>query len=304
MLTDTTLHLFSAVLTFVLPILTLVYVHSDYKAFISLGPGGTPATPLGYAKIKLLSVISLRDPLRPLPVPTHFRPQRGYLSTLATRAGERPAVRGIAPQRQQTQRSTAEVYAGLVGAMRRLVGDPANCLVERTSCFEKHSSGLFATVSTCHSLMHRTCSLMVGPDAYNTYVWWGSVSCSPLRWFPAHDSSPSRCEDCTGERVGREASIGSWGLVPPLRSARICAHLCSKGRRGYRCRDEDSRGQRVVGCWYRCREERRKPEGFRDRCGSICESTVCERVSYLQHSWLRRKEPGKHDRKGLRVFCQ
>ncbi|KAL5389937.1 hypothetical protein DPSP01_001996 [Paraphaeosphaeria sporulosa] len=140
-------HLLAAALTFLLPFLTLVYIHADYKAFLSLGPGGTPATPLGYAKIKLLSILCLRDPLRPAHIPPHFRPQRGYLSatSLPTRPGRRPVVRGIAPQRQQTQKSTCEIYTALVAAMRALIADPANCLLERTSCFEKHSSGIFAS---------------------------------------------------------------------------------------------------------------------------------------------------------------
>ncbi|KAF2448004.1 hypothetical protein P171DRAFT_383307, partial [Karstenula rhodostoma CBS 690.94] len=140
-------HLLAVALTFLLPVLTLVYIHADYKAFLSLGPGGTPATPLGYAKIKLLSVLCLRDPLRPQAIPPHFRPQHGYLAptSLPTRPGARPVVRGIAPQRQQTQKSTRDIYAALVAAMRALIADPANCLLERTSCFEKHSSGIFAS---------------------------------------------------------------------------------------------------------------------------------------------------------------
>ncbi|KAF2791787.1 hypothetical protein K505DRAFT_339273, partial [Melanomma pulvis-pyrius CBS 109.77] len=125
----------------------LLYIQHDYKRFLSLGPGGTPSTPLGYLKIKLLSLISLRDPLRPAPIPPHFRPQQGYLSAtaLASRTGTRPVVQGIAPQRQRTQKSPADVYARLVGELRLLAAEPRNCLVERTSCFEKHSSGLFAS---------------------------------------------------------------------------------------------------------------------------------------------------------------
>ncbi|KAF1953360.1 hypothetical protein CC80DRAFT_494646 [Byssothecium circinans] len=143
-LTPTTLHVVSLTLTLILPVLTFLYIRRDYKAFLSLGPGGTPPTPLGYTKLKLLSILCLRDPTHPLPIPPHFRPQKGYLSSLPPRRGPRPLVRGIAPQRQQSQRSEPQVYKALVGAMRRLIADPANCLLERTSCFEKHSSGIFA----------------------------------------------------------------------------------------------------------------------------------------------------------------
>ncbi|KAJ4354532.1 uncharacterized protein N0V89_006269 [Didymosphaeria variabile] len=64
-----TFHFLAVALTFILPLFTLFYIHADYKAFLSLGPGGTPATPLGYAKIKLLSILCLRDPLRPASIP-------------------------------------------------------------------------------------------------------------------------------------------------------------------------------------------------------------------------------------------
>jgi len=136
----------SVALTLILlPVVTLSYIRNDYQAFLSLGPGGTPATPFGYMKIKLLSLVCLRDPLRPLPIPPHFRPQKGYLSSLPARAGNRPLVQGIAPQRQRTEKSSMDVYKGLVSGMRRLINDPANSLLERTSCFEKNSSGIFSS---------------------------------------------------------------------------------------------------------------------------------------------------------------
>ncbi|KAH9865573.1 hypothetical protein J1614_009158 [Plenodomus biglobosus] len=148
MLSTTQLNILIAILTLALPLLTALYIHKDYKAFLSLGPGGTPATPLGYLKIKLLSLVCLRDPHRPIPIPSHFRPQQGYFhnDVLPRRLGEQPVVRGIAPQRQQTQKSDGKAYARLVEKIKGLAADSKNQLVERTSCFEKHSSGLFTTV--------------------------------------------------------------------------------------------------------------------------------------------------------------
>ncbi|KAF2131761.1 hypothetical protein P153DRAFT_286593 [Dothidotthia symphoricarpi CBS 119687] len=140
------LHIFTTILTLVLPILTAFYIYNDYLAFLSLGKGGTPSTPLGYLKIKTLSLVSLRDPYRPLPIPPHFRPQKGYLRSLPRRVTRRPLVQGIAPQRQQTQKSSEKLYAQLVARLQSLARDPRNMLMERTSCFEKHSSGLFATL--------------------------------------------------------------------------------------------------------------------------------------------------------------
>lgn len=131
-----------------LPPLLAFYIQKDYQAFLSLGPGGTPATPLGYLKIKLLSFICLRDPLSPIRIPPHYRPQRGYFTSdsLSPRKGSRPLVQGIAPQRQKTQKSDGPTYAALVREMKSLAAQPGNKLVERTSCFEKHSTGLFTRI--------------------------------------------------------------------------------------------------------------------------------------------------------------
>ncbi|KAF2656511.1 hypothetical protein K491DRAFT_628151 [Lophiostoma macrostomum CBS 122681] len=166
----THLHILTTLLTLTLPIILLLYIHRDYKSFLSLGPGGTPSTPLGYLKIKLLSILSLRDPLRPLPVPLHFRPQHGYLtyasSTSSTtapaslgltelpkRQGPRPKIYGIAPQRQQTQKSPPSIYTSLCTSLATLASHAPNNLLQRTSCFEKHSSGLF----TKHPLTRSPC---------------------------------------------------------------------------------------------------------------------------------------------------
>jgi hypothetical protein len=148
MFTETNMHILTAALALILPMITAFYVHKDYCAFLSLGPGGTPATPLGYIKIKLLSLICLRDPLRPIAIPPHFRPQKGYLAedALPHRTGSKPVIQGIAPQRQQTQKSGEGIYGRLVSKIKALAADPRNRLVERTSCFEKNSSGLFTSM--------------------------------------------------------------------------------------------------------------------------------------------------------------
>jgi hypothetical protein len=148
LLSETQIYVLTTLLTTLLPPLLALYIHRDYKAFLSLGPGGTPSTPLGYLKLKCLSVICLRQPLQPMPIAPHFRPQKGYLNddSIPQRKGERPLVEGIAPQRQQTQKSNAAVYQNLVDRIHALAEDPRNRLEERTSCFEKYSSGLFTKV--------------------------------------------------------------------------------------------------------------------------------------------------------------
>ena len=146
LISESHFHILTTIVVLTLPFLIAFYIYRDYKAFLSLGPGGTPSTPIGYMKVKTLGLVSLRDPLQPLPIPPHFRPQKGYLGSLPTRSGTRPLVHGIAPQRQQTQKGDEKMYAQLVGRMRAFAQEPANMLLERTSCFEKNSSGLFASV--------------------------------------------------------------------------------------------------------------------------------------------------------------
>jgi len=161
----------TAALTLVLASLTALYVHKDYHAFLSLGPGGTPATPLGYLKIKLLSLVCLRDPHRPISIPSHFRPQQGYFhndEALPRRTGERPVVQGIAPQRLQTQKSDGKVYTRLVDMIKGLAADSKNQLVERTSCFEKHSPGLFTTVPIMQTCDGEVCH--VHPSDGSTHM--------------------------------------------------------------------------------------------------------------------------------------
>ena len=131
--------------------------HAQHPVYADTLCTGTPPTPLGYAKIKLLCLICLRDPLRPQSIPPHFRPQRGYLSALPTRPGSRPVVQGIAPQRQQTEKSSEKIYNALVEAMKSLIADPANCLIERTSCFEKNSSGIFTSTPVTRTCGGEVC---------------------------------------------------------------------------------------------------------------------------------------------------
>jgi hypothetical protein len=115
----------------------------DYKTFLSLGPGGTPSTPVGYIRVKFLGLFALTDPYKPVPVPTHFKQQAGYLSRVRSRPGDRPLVRGIAPHRQANQQAPAEIFTKLRESIEALaVAHPDN-LIEGTSCLEKHGPGLF-----------------------------------------------------------------------------------------------------------------------------------------------------------------
>ncbi|KAK8196230.1 hypothetical protein BKA81DRAFT_305280 [Phyllosticta paracitricarpa] len=131
----------------------LIYTtYLDYRAFLALGAGGTPHNFGGYLRIKLLSLFRLPNPREPAPLPPDLRPT-GYLdgAKLPPRRGPRPEVRGIAPHRQVSDKMGASEGSGIIfdsmlARLRRMAGSEAgNGLVEGTSCFEKHGTGLFST---------------------------------------------------------------------------------------------------------------------------------------------------------------
>ncbi|KKK20223.1 hypothetical protein ARAM_004875 [Aspergillus rambellii] len=138
-------------LLFILP-LTLFLAHSirkDYHAFLALGPGGTPSTPAGYLRICLLRLVTIRDPFAPPSLPSVLHPQQGFLqrNALSIRRGPRPKVVGIAPQRQVTQKPGAAMYDALSAEIHRLARQHPEALYTATSCFEKHSTGIFCRLS-------------------------------------------------------------------------------------------------------------------------------------------------------------
>ena len=127
---------------------TMTYIvwltYYDYQDFISLGPGGTPSNASGYLRIKFLGFFKLRDPYKPI---VHSQPAQivgGFLLTLPKRQRPRPVVRGIAPHRQMNQRSSPQIFSILSASIRSLASIPQNQLGIGTSCFEKHSTGLFS----------------------------------------------------------------------------------------------------------------------------------------------------------------
>ncbi|TKW53197.1 hypothetical protein CTA1_5781 [Colletotrichum tanaceti] len=130
----------------------LLLVRNDYHNFLGLGPGGTPATFQGYIRVAWLRLWALRDPFTaPEPDPNRL-PKRGILlhtdglnsRLLPYRAGPRPQVAGIAPQRQLDQHGTVPHYHALRRTLERLAaGKPARFGTAR-SCLEKHGLALFA----------------------------------------------------------------------------------------------------------------------------------------------------------------
>jgi len=71
-------------------------IHNDFDNFISLGPGGTPSTFLGYLKVTYLRLFALSDPYKPASFSEPIYPPVGYYqrarSWLPERKGPRPTI--------------------------------------------------------------------------------------------------------------------------------------------------------------------------------------------------------------------
>lgn len=131
------------VLVSLIPLILLV--RNDYQNFLSLGPGGTPSNFQGYLRISWFRLWSLRDPFAaPKPDPNRV-PEFGILShPLPYRAGPRPLVAGIAPQRQLDQHGSRFCYRALRRSMAKLADRFPRQFGTERSCLEKHGLALFA----------------------------------------------------------------------------------------------------------------------------------------------------------------
>lgn len=137
-------HLILECLIIFVPIVLLV--HNDYLNFLKLGPGGTPPTPSGYARLMWYQLFTLRDPFSPPPRDPAQLPSTGILRQrpLPYRPGPRPTVAGLAPQRQLNQPGSLHAYNRLRAAIEALSARMPQKFVTATSCLEKHGFALFS----------------------------------------------------------------------------------------------------------------------------------------------------------------
>jgi len=123
-------------------------IYNDYENFLSLGPGGTPSTFLGYLKITYLRLFALSDPYKPAIFTDKIYPSVGYYQCVHTwlpkRIGPRPKIAGIAPQRQLDQPGCPKMYRALRQSLENLAENHPKSLRTGTSCFEKKGLALFA----------------------------------------------------------------------------------------------------------------------------------------------------------------
>ncbi|KAL2141217.1 hypothetical protein VTI28DRAFT_2676 [Corynascus sepedonium] len=174
-------------------------IHNDYLNFLKLGPGGTPPTPSGYARLTWYRLFTLRDPFTAPPADPAQVPTEGILSDLPYRPGPRPVVAGLAPQRQLNQHGSREAYNRLRAALTSLTtavardgaGKEQRRFVTATSCLEKHGFALFArrplnvcgNGEICHiHTSDRSMHLNLHPDDIREVLDKGWGQRHPMAW--------------------------------------------------------------------------------------------------------------------------
>ena len=124
-------------------ILLCRFIYRDYKAYLHLGPGGTPSNFKGYLRVSALRLFVLKDPLEPPNVLPGTAAGTSYLLRLPDRFSSRPQVDGIAPHRQIEQKPHAHIHKAMGRALHSLADDNTSFLSKGNSCFEKHGLALF-----------------------------------------------------------------------------------------------------------------------------------------------------------------
>ncbi|KAK4217631.1 hypothetical protein QBC37DRAFT_38828 [Rhypophila decipiens] len=171
----------------------VLLIHNDYLNFLKLGPGGTPPTPSGYARLTWYRLFTLRDPFSPPPRTPNQIPSQGILHErpLPYRPGPRPSVAGLAPQRQLNQHGSLRAYNRLRAALEGLTGRLPNKFVTATSCLEKHGFALFARhpVNVCGNgeIVHihnsdRSTHMNLHPDDIKEILEKGWGERHPMAW--------------------------------------------------------------------------------------------------------------------------
>ncbi|KAK4154720.1 hypothetical protein C8A00DRAFT_32458 [Chaetomidium leptoderma] len=170
---------------------TTLLIHNDYLNFLKLGPGGTPPTPSGYARLTWYRLFTLRDPFRAPPRDPSQQPPTGILSDLPYRPGPRPIVAGLAPQRQLNQHGSQRASDRLQHALEALSARHPKKFVTATSCLEKHGFALFArhpvnvcgNGEVCHiHASDRSMHLNLHPDDIKEVLAKGWGQRHPMAW--------------------------------------------------------------------------------------------------------------------------
>ncbi|KUI66256.1 hypothetical protein VM1G_01972 [Cytospora mali] len=200
--------------SFILAVPVLLLIRNDYQNFLRLGPGGTPPTLSGYARLAWFRLFIIRDPFSPpLSKGATSRPPAGILPAqdLPYRPGPRPTVAGLAPQRQLDQHGSAASFAALREALSRLACRRPDRYGTARSCIEKHGFALFARhpVNVCGNgeVCHihnsdRSMHMNLHPDDIAEVLAKGWGQRHPMAWG-------------SGVEEGKGKGKRSWMTVTP-----------------------------------------------------------------------------------------
>lgn len=219
----------------------MLLIHNDYLNFLKLGPGGTPPTPAGYARLTFYRLFTIRDPLQAPETNPNQLPSAGILATkqlsdspnpsttdsttkratgLPYRPGPRPSVAGLAPQRQLNQAGPEPIYLALRRSIERLTATHPNKFVTATSCLEKHGFALFSKhpVNVCgngeichiHTHSDKSMHMNLHPDDIREVLEKGWGERHPMAW--STKSSPS------SSGKGKGSGLWEWLGWPSVRS--------------------------------------------------------------------------------------
>lgn len=135
-------------------------IWENYRAFLSLGPGGTSQTFWGFVKVSLLGIFRLKEPFQAPGVLPRIYPKRGYLNSKPSqREGLRPIVQGLAPQRQLTQRASPEMQKATYDVIEALAKRYPDDLFIAKSAIEGHSPALFSKAAAPSGLSQRVAEI-------------------------------------------------------------------------------------------------------------------------------------------------
>ena len=135
-------------LWFILLILLYVSAQASYQRYLNLGKGGTPPNWWGWWRIKRLMFFGkLWNVLDPPNVKPDQEPYRGLLWDLPRREGERPTVKGCAPQRQVNYKTRSATFDLHIAHQIALAKAHPEVVKTETSFLESHTQALFALPS-------------------------------------------------------------------------------------------------------------------------------------------------------------
>ncbi|MCJ1288301.1 hypothetical protein MMC26_007656 [Xylographa opegraphella] len=192
--------MFLAALLFV-PIAREVYV--DYCAWYALGPGGIPHNFAGYVTQWLLSWIAVKNPRS---ITSLYFPNRTDLDKesflegdLPEREGTRPKIATyVAPHRQLTDKSTAELEQLLGSSVRKIAEDNALITEIMPSILEGGSSPALSILESVYTESHlhvpraprEVFHMHAGEgSAHGIYSWTDAVMIIEKGWGEMHGLS-------------------------------------------------------------------------------------------------------------------